>query len=283
MGTRRKFIGSGLAGIAGLSMLPAVNAFATENPGYKKQAAGKLKLRFAIASDLHYAQEGTDFDVNAANVVKWLSDDHAANHLDLVIINGDLVHNRPDLLPVVKSKYFDKLPVPYYTIPGNHDFADAAVWKSVFGYEDKYTVEHGDIAFVFANTADVKGNYICPDNAFLEASFEKFADKKIIFVILHIAPIQWLKEEANTFTNCPETVELLLKYPNVKAAFHGHDHNLDGVRYTGKLPHFFDSHTGGNWGTDYKGYRVVKVSEDNSIYTYQVNASKNPVLNADKF
>ena len=283
MGTRRKFIGSGLAGIAGLSMLPAVNAFATENPGYKKQAAGKLKLRFALASDLHYAQEGTDFDVNAANVIKWLSDDHAANHLDLVIINGDLVHNRPDLLPVVKSKYFDKLPVPYYTIPGNHDFADAAVWKSVFGYEDKYTVEHGDIGFVFANTADVKGNYICPDNAFLEASFKKFAYKKIIFVILHIAPIQWLKEEANTFTNCPKTVELLLKYPNVKAAFHGHDHNLDGVRYTGKLPHFFDSHTGGNWGTDYKGYRVVEVSEDNSIYTYQVNASKNPVLNADKF
>jgi hypothetical protein len=55
------------------------------------------------------------------------------------------------------------------------------------------------------------------------------------------------------------------------------------VRYTNKFPHFFDSHTGGNWGTDYKGYRIVEVGEDNQIYSYQVNASQNPVLNELKF
>jgi len=57
---------------------------------------------------------------------------------------------------------------------------------------------------------------------------------------------------------------------------------LDGVRYTDKLPHFFDSHIGGDWGTDYKGYRIVEVDEQNAIYTYQVNASQNPVLNSAK-
>jgi predicted phosphodiesterase len=282
MSTRRKFIRTSIAGIAGLSLLPAINTFASDNNGYKRRTTGKPKLRFALASDIHYAEPHTDYALHTGNMVKWLNEDHAKNHFDFVIINGDLVHNRPDLLPEIKKNYLDKLSVPYYTIPGNHDFADAQVWKNVFGYEDKYDLEQGDVGFVFANTASIKGAYICPDNAFIKASLDKFTGKKIVFVILHIAPVRWLKEEEFMFTDCPDTVNLLHAYPNVKAVFHGHDHFLDGVRHTGKLPHFFDSHIGGTWGTDYRGYRVVEVGDDDAIYTYQVNASMNPVLNADK-
>ncbi|GAA4334911.1 hypothetical protein GCM10023149_42530 [Mucilaginibacter gynuensis] len=280
MSTRRKFISSGLACIAAISLLPTVNSFAAIDNSYRKITKGKLKLRFALASDAHYAQPGTEYKQHFGNMIKWLNDDHAKNHLDLVIINGDLVHNRPDLLTEVKTDYLEHLKSPFYTIPGNHDYADATIWKKVFGYEDKYVIDKADIGFVLANTADTKGKYVCPDNAFIKASLDKFADKKIVFVILHIPPVMWLKNEA--FLDCPETVTLLHSYPNVKAVFHGHDHALDGVRYTDKLPHFFDSHIGGDWGTDYKGYRVVEVGEDNSIYTYQVNASQNPVLNANK-
>lgn len=280
MANRRNFIKSGLTGLAGISLLPAVNTFAADST--LPVTAGKFKLRFALASDGHYAQPDTDSDGFYTDLISWLSKEHQQNHLDMVIINGDLVHNRPDLLSKVKQTYLDKLPVPYHTIPGNHDFADAKIWKNVFGYEDKYTLEFGDIGFVFANTADTKGGYVCPDNAFLKASFEQFKSKKTVFVILHIAPHQWLPEEDKIFLNCPETVELLHAYPNIKAAFHGHDHSLDGARYTGKFPHFFDSHFGGNWGTDYKGYRIVEVGPDNRIATYQVNASQNPKLNSSK-
>ncbi|WP_183556537.1 metallophosphoesterase family protein [Mucilaginibacter sp. SP1R1] len=281
MGTRREFIGTGLTGIAALSLLPAVNTFATVNNDYNRYSKARPKLRFALASDIHYGQTGTDYTANTGNMVQWINVDHAKNHLDMVIINGDLVHNRPDLLSEIKTNYLDKLSMPYHTIPGNHDFADADVWQKNFGYEDKYTIEFGDIAFVLANTADNKGTYICPDNAFIKASLDKLANKKIVFVILHIPPLNWVK--ADVFVDCPETVNLLHSYPNVKAVFHGHDHMLDGVRYTGKLPHFFDSHIGGDWGTDYKGYRIVEVDDQNAIYTYQVNASQNPVLNSTKF
>jgi 3',5'-cyclic AMP phosphodiesterase CpdA len=281
MSTRRDFIGTALTGVAALSLLPAVSTFADESNHYSRVTDNKLKLRFALASDIHYGQPETDFALNTGNMVKWLNEDHQKNKLDFVIVNGDLVHNRPDLLPEIKTKYLDKLNVPYHTIPGNHDFADGEIWKKAFGYEDKYTVEFGDIAVVLANTADTKGTYVCPNNAFIKASLDKFTDKKIVFVILHIPPINWAKNDV--FVDCPETIDLLHAYPNVKAVFHGHDHLLDGVRYTGKLPHFFDSHIGGNWGTDYKGYRIVEVDEQNAIYTYQVNASQNPVLNSNKF
>ena len=281
MSNRRKFIETAVSGIAGIGLLPAVNSFAEGNNLYNRQT-GQLKLRFALASDAHYGQPDTDYDTSFGNMIKWINADHDQNHFDLVIINGDLVHNRPNLLPVVKSKYLDKLKMPCYTIPGNHDFADGKIWKAVFGYDDKYTVEHGDAGFVFANTADTKGAYVCPDNQFIKASLDKFIDKKIVFVILHIAPVIWLESEKLTFMDCPETVKILHSYKNVKAVFHGHDHTLDGVRHTGTLPHFFDSHIGGNWGTDYRGYRVVEVNNDNEIYTYQVNASKSPKLNSDK-
>jgi len=280
MSNRRKFLQSGIVGLAGISLLPSVSTFA--NGLYTSSLPQKFRLRFALASDGHYGQPDTDFDGFYSNLISWLSKEHQQNHLDFVIINGDLVHDRPDLLRKVKQNYLDKLPVKYHTLPGNHDFADAGLWKSVFGYEDNYTFEFSDIGFVLANTADTKGKYVCPNNSFLKESLENFRSKRMVFVVLHIPPHQWLPEEEKIFVSCPETVELLHAYPNIRACFHGHDHSLDGVRYTGKLPHFFDSHFGGNWGTDYKGYRIVEVSEDNQIFTYQVNASQNPRLNANK-
>jgi hypothetical protein len=282
MGDRRNFIKTGLVGAAAINLLPAVNTFANPQGHYRTGNAGNLKMRFALISDGHYAEPNTEYDIFFGNMMGWLGKEHEHNHLDFVIINGDLVHNRPDLLPHVKETYFDKLPVPYHTIPGNHDYADATIWKNVFGYEDKYTLDFGDIGFVLANTADTKGKYVCPDNAFLKASFENFKNKAIVFAILHIAPHQWVPEDKTVFLDCPETVELLHSYPNIKATFHGHDHNQDGVKYTNKFPHFFDSHFGGSWGTDYKGYRIVEVDLNNQITTYQVNASQNPKLNSNK-
>jgi hypothetical protein len=282
MSNRRKFITSGIVGLTGITLLPAVNSFADQAINLNSKAVGDFKLRFAIASDGHYAQPETDSDLFYTNLVGWLKKEHQDNHLDLIIINGDLVHNRPELLPKVKETYLDKLPAPYYTIPGNHDFADARLWKSVFGYEDKYVVDKGDTGFVFANTADTKGGYICPDYNFLKASLDGFTSKRMVFVILHIPPHQWLPEEKTIFVDCPHIIELLHSYPNIKAVFHGHDHSLDGIRYTGKLPHLFDSHFGGNWGTDYKGYRIVEVTKDNHITTYQVNASQNPTMNTNR-
>ncbi len=104
--SRRTFIKTGItAGIAGISLLPAINTFANE---YKPaKAVGKFKLRFALVSDGHYAQPDTDCDTFYHNMIGWMNREHQDNHLDFVIVNGDLVHNRPDLLPKVKETYLD--------------------------------------------------------------------------------------------------------------------------------------------------------------------------------
>ena len=281
MSTRRIFIKAGVTGLALAGLAPAVSALESLKHGVTNAGATNLKLRFAIASDGHYGQPGTDFKKDHENIIRWLNEAHTASPLNFVIINGDLVHDRPDLLPEVKTNYYDKLKVPFYAIPGNHDHTDTATWKAVFGYEDNYSFEKNGIGFVLANTSDTKGTYLSPNNNFIKGELEKFKSLTTVFVILHIPPHHWVPE--NPFVESPETVTLLHSYPNVKAVFHGHDHSLDAVFYTNKLPHFFDAHIGGSWGTAYKGYRIVEVDQDNKINTYQVNASHAPLLNQTSF
>lgn len=280
MSNRRFFIKSSLAGLVLAGISPAVSALTPADQNGLPGPGKKLKLRFAIASDGHYGQPGTEYKKDHSNMVKWLNEAHDSNPLNFVIINGDLVHDRPELLPELKRDYYDHLKVPFYAIPGNHDHTDTATWKSIFGYEDNFSMEKNGVGFVLANTSDTKGKYLAPDNGFLKKELDKFAALKTVFVVLHIPPHLWVPE--NPFVDSPETMQLLHSYPNVKAVFHGHDHSLDAVFYTNKLPHFFDSHIGGSWGTSYRGYRIVEVDEDDLITTYQVNASKNPILSETK-
>ena len=61
------------------------------------------------------------------------------------------------------------------------------------------------------------------------------------------------------------------KYPNVKAIFNGHDHDEEGIKTKNNIPFIFDAHFGGNWGTAYRGFRVVELLKDNSVATYIMN------------
>jgi len=281
MSNRRFFIKSSLAGLVLAGISPVVSALTAADHDALPAPGEKTKLRFAIASDGHYGQPGTDYKNDHANMIKWLNEAHDSNPLNFVIINGDLVHDRPDLLPEVKKDYYDKLKVPFYAIPGNHDHTDTATWKSIFGYEDNFSMEKNGVGFVLANTSNTVGKYLAPDTNFIKRELDKLTALKTVFVVLHIPPHLWVPE--NPFVDSPETVALLHTYPNVKAVFHGHDHSLDAVFYTDKLPHFFDAHIGGSWGTSYRGYRIVEVDVNDKITTYQVNASKTPMLNQTKF
>lgn len=271
-----------MAGLALTALSPIADTMASSAHELKHSFdKRKYKLRFAIASDGHYGQPGTDYVTYHTEMVQWLNDEHEKNPLNFLIINGDLVHDRPALLAEVKRNHYDHLKMPFYALPGNHDHADTALWQSVFGYADNYAFEKNGVGFVLANTSDTSGKYLCPDNVFLKRELEAQKHLKTVFVILHIPPHFWVPE--SPFVECADTINLLHSYENVKAVFHGHDHSLDSVFYTSKLPHFFDAHIGGNWGTSYRGYRIVEVNEDHTIHTYQVNASKAPVLNETKF
>jgi hypothetical protein len=40
------------------------------------------------------------------------------------------------------------------------------------------------------------------------------------------------------------------------------------------LPFMFDAHVGGNWGTPYKGFRVIEMMKDGSMVSYMMNPTE---------
>lgn len=270
--TRREFLRKTLAGITGAYVISGTQLLAAQ-PAYLPKKA--IRFRFAVASDGHFGQPDTSFQQDHSNLVQWINREKQDKGLDVCIINGDLIHDKPELLPEVKT-YFDKLTMPYYTTRGNHDRVDGQTWQQTWGYGLNHDVVLKDHAFILTDTSNEKGEYLCVDLEWLEQRLNHYRNKRNVFVFMHITPNKWTQNGID----CPELRKIMEAHPNVKAIFHGHDHDMDMIKETGNKPYIFDGHFGGSWGVDYKGYRIVEIDKKGNIFTYQFNPAVAPVVNS---
>jgi len=238
---------------------------------------GKMVCRFATASDGHYGQPETLYEVLHDQMIEWINAEKTNKGVDFTVINGDLFHDDVSFLEPVK-KSWDKLAMPYYISHGNHDKTEEAHWKTVWNFPWHFSFEHGDIGIMVLNTADDKGNYICPDIEWTKSELQKLVSKKQLFVFMHITPFKWTKFGIE----CPEIINLFNQQRNLKAVFHGHDHDQDDLKENNGKYYFFDSHVAGSWGTKYNGYRIVEVFENGQILTYQMNPKRRKKVNKAK-
>lgn len=236
----------------------------------------KIRLRFAVASDGHYGQPDTQYEAMHDEMIAWLHAEQESRGIDFTVVNGDVYHDDAEMLPHVK-KHWDKLTMPYYVSHGNHDKTTEAIWEQTWDMKWHYAFEKRDTAFLVLNTADEKGNYICPDLAWTKAHLEKYQSKKLLFVFMHITPFTWTKFGIA----CPELTGMFAQQKNLKAIFHGHDHDEDNVKENAGKYYFFDAHVAGNWGTDYRGYRIVEVLKSRDIITYQMNPASGQKVNSN--
>lgn len=257
-----------------LKLLPVLPAISWLKPSPARAATIPFTMRFAVASDGHYGQPGTEFEKFHTDVIRWLNQEKMQKGLDFAIFNGDLIHDEPTLMYDVKTA-FKRLAVPFFVTRGNHDRVGLDVWEGTWGYPTNHSFARGEYAFILGDTSNEKGEYLCPDPAWLRGEIAKYERKKGIFVFLHITPVKW----SSNGRDCEEVRELLEKTPNIKAIFHGHEHDEDDRKMSGGKPFFYDGHFGGSWGTTYKGYRIVEVYEDSSWQSYQYNPTAAPILN----
>src|SRR3982751_898267 len=68
----------------------------------------KVKFRFAVASDGHFGQPQTTWEENYTSVITHINHQHKKHRLMACIINGDVIHNDPAMLPLAKQQ-LDKL------------------------------------------------------------------------------------------------------------------------------------------------------------------------------
>ena len=270
--SRRRFLKLSINSTFIISAGNILQPFTKDNS--KLSPATKIATRFAIASDGHYGQDGTQYELLHDQMLHWINAEKDNRGLDFAVINGDLFHDDIAFLPVVKAKW-DQLKMSYYVSHGNHDQTSEANWKRAWNVPWNFTFEHKDAAFLVLNTADDKGNYICPDVNQTASLLQRYSYRKQLFVFMHITPFNWTKGGLP----CPAIVELFNNQQNLKAVFHGHDHDQDGMKENNGKYYFFDSHIAGSWGTRYNGYRIVEVLKSGEIVTYQMNPSSQQKVN----
>lgn len=227
-----------------------------------------VRLRFYVASDGHYGQPKTEYEKYYDALVANVNNMHKTDPAKFAVINGDIIHERKDLLPVVKG-VLDGMKMPYYVTKGNHDTVEDSYWEEIWKMPTNFSRAEGGNAFIFANTSNTKGEYLCPDMDFMKKALDEHKNAKNVFIFIHITQVKWTKYGIDS----PQFVELLTHYPNIRGVFNGHDHEQDDIKVKNNVPYLFDGHFGSSWGVDYKGFRVVELMKDNRIFTYLVNQS----------
>jgi hypothetical protein len=226
----------------------------------------KVKFRFAVASDGHFGQPKTTWENDYTSIIQSINQQHKQHRLKTCIINGDVIHDDPAMLPLAKQ-HLDQLKMPYYVTQGNHDRVGEELWKKTWNMPFNHSFVVDKQVFLLATTSNEKGEYLCPDLDWMRVQLEKYKHAPNIFIAIHITPVKW----TDNATDCPEFISLLKDYKNVRAVFNGHDHDQDDMKEREGIPFLFDSHIGGSWGTTYKGFRMVEVMSDNTIATYILN------------
>ena len=226
----------------------------------------KVKLRFVVASDGHYGQPKTDYENYFATVVTRINEEHKKNPFAFCVINGDIIHDDKKHFPAAK-KALDALHPKYYVSQGNHDHVTAEEWEAIWSMPVNLDFTIKKNSFLVATTSNEKGTYLCPDLAWFQQKLEEHKKQENIFIFIHINPGKLTKHAVD----CPELFELFAKHKNIRAIFNGHDHDEEGIKTRDDIPFVFDAHFGGSWGTDYRGFRIVELMKDNSVFTYIMN------------
>lgn len=284
--SRRHFLKSA-ATTALAASLPARWVDAAES-----SPAGKIKHRFAVASDLHFGQPGTPFAEMADEMVAWINGEKQTKGLDALFLNGDLSNDSSAALLTLRDEHLSKLQVPYHAIKGNHDFIDGkpesptGSWEAIWGYPANHTVKIGDFVFIMADTTapHKSSTYLAADIDWLRQQLEAHRQAPAIFAMIHIQQRGhgvegWPKHGIHDRGELPKgeaVMDLLEATANVRAVFHGHNHLETDVYVSGEKRYFFDSHVGGSWGAK-RGYRIVEIHDDHRMRTYQVNAEDDAI------
>ncbi len=232
------------------------------------------RLKFITASDGHFGQPNTDFETSHGQLIEAINKEE---NVDFVVFNGDLIHDEPKWMPEVKRVY-DQLQVPYFTTRGNHDRVSESVWDQIWGRKANHGfVSKEDYGIILASSSNEKGEYLCVDEAFLQSKLEEYKKLAHVFLFVHISQNDWTRHGVP----CQNILDLIASYPNLRATFHGHDHDVDGIMLYKKKPFLWSGHFGGSWGNPFPCYRVCEVGEDGKAITYLKTVKDGTILNGN--
>jgi len=189
-------------------------------------------FRFALFTDLHIS---TSNPIPSEDLRNAVSDVNALKGIDFILIDGD-ISNLGDTASLKEAKrLLQNLKMPYYIVPGNHDFRwkvgdGSSDFKRIFG-DDKFIFTHNDFVFAGFPTVPLKknGNADIPecDIKWMKKQLKKAGKEAPVFVVTHYPLLDGDVDDWKKMTK-------VLKKFNVKAVLNGHYHrnvclNYDGI------------------------------------------------------
>ncbi|MBQ8387514.1 MAG: metallophosphoesterase [Clostridia bacterium] len=287
-----------------------------------------LKQRFLLVSDMHYSVEETPEEykkiypnarasVASGNafgktqrqkiekIYEDIMEEQRRSPLDAVLVLGDLSIDDYDhrQLPISYCKKFkedcmDRLPVPSYAIPGNHDSWPNDLWKEMMGYDRQYVLEFGDVVFLMADTFPGtpamkhdpgSGSAIAPiDDEFLRTNLEKYKGKKIFICAHHIDGIRITDEGKRLIKESGDVVYMYRGHVHIHSVNDMGEEcgnvkliDIGGYGYAGQVvngKYTFNVY-------DYAwawGYQIVEIYDD-KVRTYHVKTANHYVADNGVF
>jgi len=270
---RKKFLQKSIKAFSFIT-LNNINSTVFSN-SFKEVIIENHKLRFVIFSDGHYGQENTNYLQKHNLIIDWINSENAKKKFDFIVVNGDLFHDEPNYF-YEAIEVLNKLKTPWFATHGNHDRISEVIWNRNLGYNYNHAFERKGVGFIFLNTANELGRPIESDLNWLSHTFHSFNNLSSVYLFMHITPFKWTKAGFSQ----PDLTSFLEKQKNLKAIFHGHDHDEDGLKLFNGKHYFFDGHVAGNWGTPYCGLRIVEIFNNDDSSTYQYDFVNKLVCNS---
>ena len=231
---------------------------------------GKCLYSFVVIADTHVDLENglssSPFPVNALTNkrTRYCIEDIARLDTELgalapkfVLHLGDLIHPVPSMPTYAEAaddfkEILDRLDIPVYSLPGNHDVGDKpvdwapagvvqedylALWERHFGKHFQ-SFDFGDCHFVLINAEVINSGLAleAEQKTWLEQDLATHADRRI-FLCLHYPPYLTQPRETENYDNLGEPgrswILGLLARHDVEVLFAGHVHHFWYNRYSG--------------------------------------------------
>ncbi len=128
--------------------------------------------------------------------------------IDFNIILGDLVNDKPTLMPVMKWA-IDSLSAESWIVIGNHDLDKEKSFEKYFGAAN-YAFERGNVCFVSLNNFDHNKSHYTPSQlSFVKNIAERVLKGKTLVISQHI-PLKSVRNRDKLLEIIPDDVNLLI-------------------------------------------------------------------------
>ena len=217
-------------------------------------AAGN-NFRFAWLTDTHVGSTTGADDLRAS-----VDDINNMDDIDFVILSGDISELDIDGNLDTAKMILDRLEIPYYIIPGNHDTKWSASghtkFKKLWG-SDKFNFEHKGIRFIGIHQGPLMkmgAGYIPPEDL-------RWVDSVLVNLEDPDQPIFFVTHYGidSSVSNWFRLLDFIKRY-NTQAILHGHGHNNRVFNYediTGVM-----GRSNLRAGAEQGGYTIAEIAAD---------------------